>query len=229
MTSLFCTSQVLTFDFKTGSRPGEPLPLPWITRTQRSPCRTASRRKAARLSRASSRLRPCRSSCAWIDHTPRRSLRTTSGPIPSPRQDRASSVSSRDSTSNSSEIANSPTSLPTHRTVNSPSAVSSSKLTAASRYSSSNALARQRFGAWPLERNHDSATQRLNRPDGEREQIALALHPCCLGAGFRNTACRLGHGLLQCSQVLQAAQLAGRPHNSPRSANDTTAARPTIR
>src|SRR5438874_2221539 len=33
MTSLFCASQLFTFALSTGSRPGEPWPLPWIART----------------------------------------------------------------------------------------------------------------------------------------------------------------------------------------------------
>jgi hypothetical protein len=37
ITSFFCTSQLRTLPLSTGSLPTEPLPLPWITRTQRRP------------------------------------------------------------------------------------------------------------------------------------------------------------------------------------------------
>ena len=42
-----CASQRCTLSLSTGSRPGEPLPLPCTTRTQRWPRRCASRTKAA--------------------------------------------------------------------------------------------------------------------------------------------------------------------------------------
>ena len=86
-TSLRWTSHDFTFAFSTGSRPGEPRPLPWTTRMQRRPARAESRTKSATRSRAASLRRPCRSISSWSTQTPRRSLRTTSMPMPRRRND----------------------------------------------------------------------------------------------------------------------------------------------
>ena len=66
--------------------PGEPWPLPCTTRTQRRPAAHGLAQEGGQRSRASSRRRPCRSICAWIAQWPRRSARSTSGPMPGRRK-----------------------------------------------------------------------------------------------------------------------------------------------
>ncbi|KAF5292412.1 hypothetical protein FQR65_LT20286 [Abscondita terminalis] len=104
-TSFFCTSQRCTRPLSTGVFPGEPIPLPCTTRTQRMPVRWARRMNWPRASRASSTRRPCRSSWRWMLQWPPRSLCVTSRPMPGRRKLNWSSMSSRVLTSNSSLMA----------------------------------------------------------------------------------------------------------------------------
>jgi len=116
---------------------------------------------APNCSRASSRRRPWQIELCWMDHTPRLSLRTTSGPMSCRRNDNASSVSSRLSTSNSSEIA-------------------SCSTAASSRF----ALARQRKRAWLVHRRSHRARKGATGPTVSENSLAFALLACGLLARF---------------------------------------------
>ena len=167
-TSLRCTSHASPCALSTGSRPGEPRPLPWTTRTQRRPRCAPIAQEGGERARAPRRgAGRAGRSRACSAQTPRRSLRTTSGPMPGRRNDSASSVSSSDSTSNSSEIDSTQ-----HR-----------GLVAL-------ALARDRAGG----RGRAGAgarvlAQRHDRADGAREQVALARARAARRARARAARC----------------------------------------
>ena len=78
-TSSFCRSHWLVFCFKTGCWPPEPMPLPWMMRTQRRPLARLWLRNLANAGLASRTRRPCRSSVPCARSHPRWRSRETRG------------------------------------------------------------------------------------------------------------------------------------------------------
>ena len=88
-------SQVLSASLRTGSWSFECSPRPCTTSTQRLPALREPRRNRSTSPFASSRVRPCRSTCPCTANSPRRSLRTRFGSMPATRPSKNSSPSER--------------------------------------------------------------------------------------------------------------------------------------
>jgi len=86
-------SQVCSACLSTGSWSLEWVPRPWTKSTQRWPACRARRRNSFTAPRASSRVMPWRSKCAWIANSPRRSLATMAWSSPVTRPSMNSSES----------------------------------------------------------------------------------------------------------------------------------------